>query len=350
MVYIVFEFGGVKLKKILILLLSVSLALGLMGIAYFLYQEKIENTSDELVGIEREPSYYEKDIEFKDDKIYILKLGEKIQIFMKNEDLDNFVGYTLSREKASRNDSSLSSNYDVMRITNAATYEIGSDNRFNKIFDITNDKEWEFAIKEEGTNDFIGGATHGDEILNEFAIEVDNKQMDVNENIMYQESDELIISATSDLYRDSSTTEDLEKVATRDVIYTFNADGLNVSQQIDFVDDMVIERSYLAMLPILRDKNGVQITDTVFDNNDVSDNDFNQTYTELSEASITGEEKNLSATMSIEEKSLESPSIFFVSNSEAYNKLYFTYSEDGHNVSDGDVWSQNTLYDIRINK
>lgn len=72
----------------------------------------------------------------------------------------------------------------------------------------------------------------------------------------------------------------------------------------------------------------------------------NVTIVESSKATIFGSESGIAATVEIIDKTTDIPTVFFVSNSESYNKLYFSYNHTSYQTEVGEVWEQTTHYDI----
>jgi len=167
--------------------------------------------------------------------------------------------------------------------------------------------------------------------------------------------EEFVFSSVSDLYRDNTTTDDLEVIGTHEKTYTFNQDGLFLNQKVVFDESIHLERSYLTMLlPILRENEDMQITELVTSDNfeetiDVSNEDeFEINLKEASHASIGEKESGVVANVNILSKESDTPTQLFISNAPKYNKLYFSYIDDGYVVEAGEEWSQGTHYQIYI--
>lgn len=304
-------------------------------------------------------SYNKNSVEDYDfpDKLYLDTTNGKISVFIRNKKNDTFIGYELVREQKGLDQNTNSSNYDIWRLSNASQYRVG---RFSKLlhdFSLTNRGEWELAVQEKGSNDFVGGSAHGDEIMTSVDLKVDNEDVKIEDALKYQSVNNVEFVVSSDLYRDNTMTEEgkVEKIGTHTKKYSFTIEGLTLEQEVTFDESMNIDRSYLGMLPILRKDNGRQITDTAISNGDESERDvseagFQQELVNANEATIKSEENGVYAKVEILEKSLDTPSVFFVSNSESYNKLYFSYVEDGYSVNKGDTWAQTTRYTIETTK
>lgn len=287
---------------------------------------------------------------FPSDKIYVYSLNGNLDIFIKGskEDSDRYIGYNIRHLIKDLDQNSPSSNYDVWRLNGTGEYSRNRYDKFKLEQSIVRNGEWEMAIREKGANDFVGGSIHGDEITTSVAFFLNGEEVDTDSRIN-EEADEFKIVTTSDLYRDNTTTQDLELIGEHEKVYTFNPDGLTLEQKVTFQEEMQTDRSYLTMLPILRTDGENQITDTAYVNDseqDVSREGFEIEIVEATKATISGKDSGITATVEILDKSKDFPTTFYVTNTSNYNKFYFSYQNEDYNVNAGEVWEQTSHYDI----
>lgn len=289
-------------------------------------------------------------LNFPTDKIYVYSHNGSLDVFIKGskEDSDRYIGYNIRHLKKDLDQNSPSSNYDVWRLNGSGEYSRNRYDKFKLEQSIVRNGEWEMAIRENGANDFVGGSIHGDEITTSVAFFLNGEEVD-SDKLINEEADEFKIVTTSDLYRDNTTTNDLELIGEHEKVYTFNPDGLTLDQKVTFHEEMQTDRSYLTMLPILRTDGENQITDTAYVNEseqDVSSEGFEIERVEATKATISGENSGITATVEILDKSKDFPTTFYVTNTPNYNKLYFSYNNEEYNVTAGEVWEQTAHYDI----
>lgn len=340
-------------KRLSLILLTVLTCLTaiIMLFGYNHFNNKQKNV---LVSSEKKTSKKEESDPVSDGDIYIYSLNGQIEVFVKGskKESDRYIGYRIQNTKRELNREVNASNYDVWNLHGAYEYRNHSEDNFINLAKIVREGEWELALKEKGANDFVGGSLHGDEITTEYALFIDGKEANVDEFIK-KHAKEIKFVTKSDLYRDNTITKDLEKIAEHIVNYTFNAKGLIIDQEVKFLEQLTLEKSYLSMLPILRksnEDNGTQITDTLVigeDKYDVSEAEFkisgvnNQ---ETSKVRIIGKESGITADIEVKEKEPSLPTTFLISNSKYYNKAYFVFNPKEYVVEKGEVWKQSTHY------
>lgn len=293
-----------------------------------------------------------EELVFDDKKIFINHLNNEMKIYMKSSAGDDrYLGYIFSHFQKELDRDRVDSNYDVWRLNGVNEYKRIGNKDFKFQREIVTSGEWELAIEEVGANDFIGGSVHGDEINTFVSLKVDGEEKEIGK-YLNTEADNVVIKVESDLFRDNTMITDLEKVATHNKTYTFNAEGLVLEQEVIFDESLQINRSFLGMLPIIRNKNGEQITDTFIINDeetkhDVSGEDERETF-QANKVTIFGEDSGVSATVEILDRSHNISNNFYVSRSSDYNKLYFTFANNGYITDVGEVWKQKTKYEIDI--
>lgn len=201
-------------------------------------------------------------------------------------------------------------------------------------------------LKEADANDYSGGKAHGDEITNEFIVTVDGNEPENDKLIAFEN---VKVSTNSTVYRDSTIEEGIE-IASKNRTILFDENQLTIEQDIEFLNDLTLDRAYLAMLPVLRtDQAGNLVTDTALvegNNYDVSQSEFDIPElrdSENSEVTLAGEESGLSATVEVIDSSI-TPVELTISNNPAYNKIYFKNGGENVSVSSGQTWNQMTNY------
>jgi hypothetical protein len=149
----------------------------------------------------------------------------------------------------------------VWRLRDVKIYTKNSDDVFTKVNDtslIHSASEWECAIKEVGASDFVGGSTHGDELLDDIVFMLDGVAYTNVTQISGQKCKELRIIRTSRLYRADTNSE--TKIATHYVDYLFKNNEIVIAQKVNWLVDTTCGISYLTMLGAKRTDSGVQIT------------------------------------------------------------------------------------------
>lgn len=292
---------------------------------------------------------------FPQDKIFVYSLNGNgnIDIYIKGsaEESNKYIGFQLHRFKSELNREVGASNYDLYKIESANEYRRVLGDRFFFENNVVRKGEWEMAIKEQGANDFIGGTAHGDEVMKTIKVYVDGEEVEPTESIK-QEADEFELVTTSDIYRDNTITENLEVIGIHEKTYIFNKDGVTLDQKVTFNQDLMLDKSYLTMFPILRkDDSGRQVTDVALipDNEieqDVSEEGFQIIEVEANKVVISGKDSGVEATVEILEKGTNYPTSIFVSESALYNKVYFSYVQNDYQVDKDEVWTQKSHFMI----
>ena len=139
-------------------------------------------------------------------------------------------------------------------------------------------------------------------------------------------------------------------------LFRIHSSRICLDQEIEWLVDTALSRSYFAMLPIKRKLLGAsadQITDRLccdFDPEayDISRDGFtheaNRKRPGIRKVMAWGTSSGISAELEIQERNVWLPNEnHHVSNAELYNKLYFDFSGEC-SVSPGDVWLQKAKY------
>ncbi|WP_413516033.1 hypothetical protein [Carnobacterium maltaromaticum] len=336
----------------LVILLMVTGAIVCLGFVYS-NSKKPEQSRDSFVApLKSKEVDTFQDVYFQGDK-------SGFTVFIKGSKVDSnkYISYRVNHQQKDLNKKDSTSNYNVWKLDGA--YEASLVNGvFKKTKEVVTTGEWELALKEQGASDFIGGSLHGDEITTLIDLEIDGEKVN-EENISKFNKDvkEIKFIVNSELYRDNTMSEELQKIGLHTKLFTFNRGGILIDQSVEFLEDIILDRSYLAMLPILRKSNGdsgEQVTDsirvsTIDAEFDVGEANFDIPeikYIEENKATISGKSSGIIADVEIVSKSAELPTVFFISNSLQYNKLYFSYNEDGYTAQKNEIWNQTTKYFI----
>lgn len=238
---------------------------------------------------------------------------------------------------------------------------------FDYKFHITQQGETEMALRIVGTDDFIGGTTHGDEwmIDNSLFFNVDGKTVDITTYTDITEFETLKVFLVSNLYHpaDHST---LIGVHGRE--WMFNTDGLYLGQTVDFTETVTLTNSYMPMLCALRGNDtasALQVTDTYADDGsyqiyDVSEAGFtnypNQLKNFVKDVNLFGENSKVSINLKIIEQpdTLKGRGVFLYNGINTYNKIYCTICGYGggtptqETIESGTKWKVKSQISIDI--
>lgn len=206
---------------------------------------------------------------------------------------------------------------------------------------IINNGEWSCAIREVGAADFICGF-HRFERLDSVLFSLDGKPGEI---LGTHTAKELTATQESTLFSYGTETP----IAERAVTYRAAVDGITVEQRIHWLQPVLLENAYLAMLPIKRHVGGEQITDTAkraphYASEDVSEAGFEPIRTPTNVIELSGPQ--VVARVSLLEAPALPNAFAFVSNAELYNKVYFDVSGE-HLTAPGEVWTVVAHYEIR---
>lgn len=344
-------------KLIFILLLLVLLVLG----AYFAMNQKGDTDAapvelNEEVKKEREEQAKQDELEEQrvknliNEEQLIKVTDNSIDVYYKVGESE-FIGYEILHSTAAKDPSVNSSNYDVWHINNANLFNF-EDGKLSKINDFITYGEWDFTLKETGANDYSGGNAHGDEITNNFEVVVDGSEPEIDKLMAFNTAS---INTESTIYRDSTVEADTE-IANKNRVLLFDENQLTIEQDIEFINDLTLDRAYMAMLPVLRiDQAGKQVTDTALvegNSYNVSQSDFDIPElrdSENSAVTLQGQESGFSASVEVVASNM-TPVELSISNNDAYNKIYFKNGGENVSVSSGQTWNQMTNYVLDYNR
>lgn len=223
-------------------------------------------------------------------------------------------------------------------------------------FHITQLGETEMAIMISGRDDFIGGTTHGDEVMDADSLlfVVDGKPTDITTLTELTDFETLQCFLVSDLYDPADHTTLVGKHGRE---WKFDKNGLYIGQTVEFLSDSTLGNSYMPMLCVLRGNDtasALQVTDTYTDDGnyqqyDVSTGGFN-TYpnvlkTDVRKINLFGKVSRVRASLQIIEQpeGLNKEGTFLYNGINTYNKIYcclcgYGGGKNTQNVSNGEKW------------
>ena len=255
-------------------------------------------------------------------------------------------------------------------------YAYYCDNNLNVLFPITTAGEWEFAIKINNTNDFVGGIAHGNEVIDNLTVIIDGVPVDDLTTLMFQkEAREIQIVERTTLYNpnDGATLEtrnNFSPIGSHGRAYIFNNEGLRLIQTLKLDVAETLTTSYMTMFPIIRGNDAVsndQITDHYYSNNefivyDVSTGGSGSGYgwrQNVTRATIWGAASGVNATVEMLNQPKQSNpenggKLFQVQNTvDAYNKFYWSIcgvNNTTYEAAANEIFQTDTLYKINVNK
>lgn len=109
--------------------------------------------------------------------------------------------------------------------------------------------EWECAIREAGAADFMGGNAHGDENLVSIYAHLDGRSLDLSSSFVTT-GFSLEIIRNSMLNRCDTPGDDVIEHMVR---YCITPESITMYQTVEWLQDMLLENSYLIMCPISRE-------------------------------------------------------------------------------------------------
>lgn len=104
--------------------------------------------------------------------------------------------------------------------------------------------EWECAIHLTGRDDFSGGSTHGDEMLQSIVFMVDGAPVTISDYATITPCNDLRIIRTTTMYDPADHTT---AIADHGVEYVFTTDGLTINQSLNWLTANSLYRCYMCM-------------------------------------------------------------------------------------------------------
>lgn len=290
--------------------------------------------------------------------IYVNIDNENVEIYLhhKNAVESNYMRYCLEHCKKPFVGSDFKSyqNQDLWRLMCLFDYysKNGEPPACHTEYELLNGGEWECAMRIKDTHDFHGGL-HGSERYKKVSCMIDGVTADIftNQSVwadnveFYQKSDIFLQGTCNDV------------IAVHHKWYEFSENGVSVRQKIEWKGSFVIEKAFMAMLPIKREsESGISISDCaridgsekVFDvSKPGHELNGGETMSDVRYAEVWGEKSGIYAKVSFLSE-LSKTNTFFIQNNQMYNKVYFSYAGDGgkHTTYDGEIWETHSHYDV----
>ena len=132
------------------------------------------------------------------------------------------------------------------------------DDSLNSRFDVTVSGEFECALHITDAPDFMGGSSHGSEVVQNIDFFVDGAKVDADTLTSLTSFDVLRIVEVSNLY-DPTDEETLAAVHGKE--YVFTKDKITINQSVLWKRALSLTNCYLAMLPVSKDVTNKLITD-----------------------------------------------------------------------------------------
>ncbi len=220
--------------------------------------------------VERKDMYYEfVDVgnEYKDFNIYIPTTETSGLYYTKFQ-----FKYTKQAQAANIADAQKANtayNQETYRIQGASLVKKAKDNvTFTEVYKLLQSGEIEFAVKESGTTDFIGGY-HGDEIMNWSKLVIDGKEIDLKgEALGISTCNSIVFETDTVMYRCASGTAENTKgtaVANHYLKYVIDSkNGIVLTQNLEWlVGGLKLESPMVCMYTVNRYSNNKIVTDTI---------------------------------------------------------------------------------------
>lgn len=236
------------------------------------------------------------------------------------------------------------SNVKVNTLNGAKAVTRNMDNTFTSGTDLVHGGAWDVAIREINVSDGVGGIAHGDELQNFFKVKTDGNNADIPTTLTHYQSVDFV--AGSELFRDSQTFADLQKLATHYKSFEFTGEGLIMDSNVKFLRDATLNYMYLGMCPINK-----QFTDKAYSDIDVVENDLTAT------ADIHTEKQNVNnisvygTTASVDVQVLERMTDLTENTrieEVSYNKIYFDLADNNEVAKEGNVYRLKTKFEISL--
>jgi len=207
--------------------------------------------------------------------------------------------------------------------------------------------EWEMALMIQERPDFIGGYAHGDEVYEKLELTVDGKKVEKEELSELVTFDELIAEVWSVGY-------DPLDSATKSLLHykkiTIDKEQVKVEQSVEWLNDYLLGKSYMAMMPPYKKYTDHFSTDTDPENREIGGENHN--IPGAGSATLTGESGHLFKMSVPVYPCYESGGRLLIQDNggNPYNKMYFPICLGGVSVKAGEVWKTRTEYEIKICK
>lgn len=233
-----------------------------------------------------------------------------------------------------------SKNYSLWRLQ----WVYAGDENLNILDYLSVSGEWECALKLKDADDFMGGSTHGDEIMSNVCWIVDGQEVDMatwSGGFCH----ELRMARKSTMY---DPRDHVTQTAEHGVEYVFDSEGLTMSQSVKWLVNAEVTNCYMGMNLPKKAYTTKGYIDTVFDPSTLP------AYTRYPDASklvlFDSEKGTFCSFENLELTKTEDAgnnSLYFTDNSgNNYNKGYFcaTYTSEGVVIPANTLWKSKTRY------
>lgn len=296
-------------------------------------------------------------------KMFIETETDRVNLYLSHPKggADNYMQYCLRHFTDPYKDGGTYQNQDVWRMYEMYAYHADASGQMvqTKPYCILNGGEWECALRIDQTPDFHGGL-HGYEHQKSVFASGNGRDITLGVKSDLRETESFEFVQCSEIYRQGTRNEVIAKHVKH---YIFKEGKMMLHQELEWQQAVTILYAYMAMLPIKRTSDntpeGEPISDyvilgdsdTVYDVRKIGHNTGISSVADhvrnVRYAKIWGEASGITAELHIDCPFLESNN-FFVQNTEAYNKFYFSYAGDGdgYAVQPGEKWAIDTQYEI----
>lgn len=222
------------------------------------------------------------------------------------------------------------------------------------LYPVVTEGNWELAVKQQGATDFVGGRQHGYEITTDIAFRMDGAAWKIGSGSSMCR--ELAVEESSLLY-------DLggRELARHEKRYTITAEGIDLSQRLTWLQSTACDLSYVCMLPLVRGNDTVtpyQISDSCRDNLDFVDYAIgtpgftgrpHQKKHGVTRYWLWSTQTGVQADVACQMEEEPEDSVSFVQNTaNQYNKVYFSYCGENHQVAAGETWRWRQKYRLNV--
>ena len=288
------------------------------------------------------------------------KSGDTASIVVKGAE-KNSIEFNLKHNEIPFSDSLKIHQLDLWRLQGC--WEVGPNR--SRLRDITNSGEWEATFRTSGSASSTGGY-HGNELLVNSYFVHGEKIIASGENVNEQTMDKIRLVQESVIFKPGVKANNIKSngICRHFQDYTFTAEGIELIQKFVWLEPTTLVAGWITMLPILRDKKGIQITDRAVRSSELGVEDISkfslngidsQKYTPVSDGDfvhIWGRESGVSAIIQF----VETPNVptqkVYISSASIYNKLYFNIRGDAkagdapYKTKAGEVWRMITKYKV----
>lgn len=125
-----------------------------------------------------------------------------------------------------------------------------SDYTATRLQRLTTGGEFEIAVLENGMADFVGGISHGNQVLTDFSISIDGSVISAAQNANY-EAKRIEAWQKSNLYRYGTTTTKIADVDTR---WLIENGWVDLTTTITWAVNSTMDRTHIGMVPVERSR------------------------------------------------------------------------------------------------